>query len=344
MNIKKILVVRFSSLGDIILITAFIRELKKQFPGSEIDFLTSTTFSGVLENNPHLSKIIPFNRKGKPTELNRIVNDCRKENYDLVFDAHRSLRSRLFTLKLYGFKSLFKKNIIRIDKRSLKRNLLLIFKINKFDKIVSQRQAYCQLLNDVLPINDYNTETELFPAENHEEKILKILSDHNYNPKEFIAIGPGASFAGKCWSKENYLKLIMVLIQQKQKIVIIGGNNEPDTDWIVENTGQEGVLNLAGKLSYLESAALLKAAKITICNDSAIMHFSEAVKTPVLSIFGPTVKEFGFGPFLDASHLIEIDLPCRPCSRNGKGKCTNKIERQCLNSIDVDTVVKYINC
>ncbi|MBT4289507.1 MAG: glycosyltransferase family 9 protein [Deltaproteobacteria bacterium] len=343
MHIKRILVVRFSSLGDIILITAFIRELKKQFPNAAIDFLTSTTFSGVLENNPHLSEIIQFNRKGKSTDLNQIVTDCRKKNYDLVFDAHRSLRSRLFILKLYGLKSFFKKNIIRIDKRSLKRNLLLVFKINQFDKIVSQRQAYCQLLNDVLPFNDYNTETELFPAVKHEKKILKILSNHNFIPKEFIAIGPGASFAGKCWSKENYLKLITVLIQQKQKIVIIGGNNEPETNWIAKNAIQEGVLNLAGKLSYLESAALLKAARITICNDSAIMHFSEAVKTPVLSIFGPTAKEFGFGPFLDASHLIEIDLPCRPCSRNGKGKCTNKVERQCLNNIDVDAVVKFIN-
>ena len=342
MNIKKILVIRFSSLGDIILITAFIRELRKQFPLAQIDFLTSTTFSGVLENNPYLSDIIQFNRGKKLPELNRIGNKCKKTNYDLIFDAHRSLRSRLFILKLFGFKSFYKKNIIRIDKRSLKRNLLLAFKINKFDKIVSQRQAYCQLLNSVLPFENHNTETDLFPGKNHKEKIQKILSENGYVFKEFVAIGPGASFPGKCWAKEKYLKLIKVLIQRKHKIVIIGGSREPETEWIAKRVS-DTVLNLAGKLSYLESAALLASAKLTICNDSAIMHFSEAVKTPVLSIFGPTVKEFGFGPFLKDSHLMDVELPCRPCSRNGKGKCSNKIDRQCLKDIDVDSVVRFFN-
>ena len=120
MDIKKILIIRFSSLGDIILITAFIRELRKQFPLAQIDFLTTTTFGGVLEHNPHLSAIIQFDRGKKFPELNRLINQCKKTNYDLVFDAHRSLRSRLFILKLFGFKSFFKKNIVRIDKRSLK--------------------------------------------------------------------------------------------------------------------------------------------------------------------------------------------------------------------------------
>ncbi len=337
MNIRNILVIRFSSLGDIILLTPLFRELKKKFPQANIDFFTSTTFQSICLNNPNISTIIPLDRKKGNSELSRIVKLIKSKNYDLFFDAHYSLRSRLFLFRLFGARYFFNKSIKRIDKRSWKRNLLLSTKINLLENHISQREAYCRLLDDFSEKRSYQMETELFPSNDDKAKIRHILHQFNLEGKTLVAMGPGASFQGKCWPKENYLKLSEQLQASGFSIVLLGGADDSEPGWMVNNS-KEKPLDLSGKLSFIESAALLKQCQLTISNDSAVFHLSEAVGTPAITIFGPTVKEFGYAPFLKDSRLIDISLPCRPCSRNGKGNCKNPIERQCLYDITVDLV------
>lgn len=337
MEVNKILVVRFSSLGDIILLTPLFREIKRLFPCAEVDFLTSTTFAAICENNPHIRQIIALDRKKGKSELDRIVKECKSKRYDMVFDAHRSLRSRLFISKCFGWGPFVNREIFRIDKRSWQRNLLLLTKINFLKEFPSQREAYCQLLNKFASSGDLDSSSELFPGEKERKFVKALLRAHNIGADPLIVLGPSASFPGKCWPKESFLELAQKLRAEGVAIVLVGGADDPEPEWIQQQCDDK-VVNLSGKLSFLESAELLRHSLLAISNDSAVVHFAEAVKTPALSIFGPTVKEFGYGPFLDDSKLIEIDLPCRPCSRNGKGDCKNPIKRQCMTWISVDNV------
>lgn len=338
MSIKKILVIRFSSLGDIILATGLFRELKKVFPDAEIDFFSSTTFGSICANNPHISNLILLDRSAGKTELNRLVKICQSNKYDLILDAHRSLRSRLFIWKYFnGFPFFQSTKILKIDKRSWQRNLLLKFKINVLKNFIPQRKAFLNMLSGFTNPDTLDNSTELFPGAKEKEHIAKILTGKNLTEKSLIAIGPSASFTGKCWPKESFKKLIEAFQNQGHTPVILGGKSDEEPKWLMNQLKIKPV-NLAGDLSFLESAELLRHCRLAVSNDSAIVHLAEAVETPAISIFGPTVKEFGFGPYRRNSRLIELDLPCRPCSRNGKGKCKNKIDRQCMKEITVETV------
>jgi len=332
---KRALVIRFSSLGDIVLLTPLFREIKKEFPGIITDFLTSTTFADVCANNPNIDNLIALDRTLGKNELAKVVKECSQQKYDYIFDAHGSLRSRLFRSKCFGLFNSFHHNTALIDKRSWKRNLLLKFKINYLQQKTAQRRIYCQLLNQFGKTTPFDDSTELFPGPKEKNSVDELLKDLPHTSKKLIAIGPSASFKGKCWPWESFLQLSEVLSRLNYQILLLGGPNDQEPGWMAANT-QETFLNLSGRLSYLESAELLSRCCLSVSNDSAVVHISEAMGTPAIAIFGPTVAEFGFAPYLDKSRLLETSLPCRPCSRNGKGKCTNKIQRQCLKDITVE--------
>lgn len=342
MSPQRVLVIRFSSIGDIVLLTPLFRELKKQFPKVEIDFLTSTDFASICKNNPHLRQVIALNRKEGKSAFEKVVSICKENQYDLVLDAHASLRSRHLMWKLWGmFPS--REKFKRIDKRSWKRNLLLLTKVNFLKNFPSQREAYCQLLADFVPLSSLNLSTELFPGKEEKEKVDTLIKKSSLNLSKTIVVGPSASFPGKGWPKEHYLELILKLQQQNYEIALLGGGNDLETFWLEEKGREQKkgkLVNFAGKLSFLDSSELLQRCSLAIVNDSAIVHFAEAMGTPAISIFGPTVKEFGYGPFLPNSYLMEVDLPCRPCSRNGKGDCKNKVQRECLTRISVERVLE----
>ena len=337
--LNRVLIIRFSSLGDIILLTPLFREINRHFPGIEIDFLTSTTFAGVCANNPHINQIIAVDRKKGLPALNRFITEHPQERYDLIIDAHHSLRSRLLLIKWLGVFNGFSRKTVSIDKRSFKRNLLLLTGINRMKDAISQREAYLNLIRHLTGPTKFEMETELYPNSIEKEHALTLIREHQLEGEKIVALGPGASYRGKCWPQESFLELSEELQKTGYPVVLLGADGETEPNWIFENSSTKP-LNLAGKLSFRETAALLEHCHLVVSNDSAVVHFAEAMKIPALAIFGPTVREFGYAPFLDRSRAIEIELKCRPCSRNGKGKCTNRIQRQCLRDIKVKTVFK----
>lgn len=334
-----ILIIRFSSLGDIILLTPLFREVHRLFPNAEIDFLTSTTFAGICANNPHINQVIAIDRKGGSEPLKQFMVNHPPDTYDLVIDAHRSLRSRLLLLKWLGILNRFQQKTVSINKRSFKRNLLLSTGINLMKGAVSQRKAYLNLIRHLDKKDDPDTRTELFPSSTDIKRAQKIIQENRLEGQKIVALGPGASFPGKCWSKESFLALCTSLQKEGYPVVLLGGKGEEEPVWI-ENNSDKKLLNLAGELSYLETAAILDHCALVISNDSAVVHFAEAMQVPAIAIFGPTTREFGYGPFLPKSRIMEVDLKCRPCSRNGKGKCSNTIQRQCLVDISVQSVLE----
>jgi len=336
---NRILIIRFSSLGDIILLTPLFRELHRVFPGVEIDFLTSTAFADVCANNPHLREIIAIDRRQGAAALDTFIRSRRPDEYGLVLDAHRSLRSRLLLLRWMGPCNRFNRKTVHIDKRSFKRILLLKTGINLMRQAVSQREAYLRLIPRITPLFELESHTELYPSPDDRQAVNRTLVDNGLQHQRLVAIGPGASFTGKCWPRERFLELSERLQSAGFRIIILGSAEEAEPEWIFRNSSNKP-LNLAGQLTFLETAAMLENCSLAVSNDTAVVHFAEAMQVPSIAIFGPTSREFGYGPFLEHSRILEVGLPCRPCSRNGKGSCRNSVQRRCLRDISVDSVLE----
>ncbi|MDX2470542.1 MAG: glycosyltransferase family 9 protein, partial [SAR324 cluster bacterium] len=180
--------------------------------------------------------------------------------------------------------------------------------------------------------------TELFTGKKEKAKTKELLHTLKVGGKRMVAFGSGASFSLKRWPKENFLELGQLLFDLGFYPVLMGGPGEEEAEWIAKES--EGkVINIAGQLNFLETADFLSNVALAISNDSAIVHFAEAMGTPAIALFGPTVKEFGFGPFLEKSLLLDRELKCRPCSRNGKGTCNIKEELKCLRDISTEEVL-----
>ena len=329
-------------MGDLVLTTPIFRELKRIFPDAEITLLTSSGTGSVLNNNPHIDHFICHKRKETYSDLNKLIKKLHKENFDLVYDAHRSLRSIwiVWNLTRFGFNKTPKTWFI--SKRSLQRSLLINFKLNFLSNTPSQRQHL------LLPLQNHtslvlNNHTELFPDPDTVMQIKNFLNKNNLLQKRYVAIGASASYPLKRWPLKYFQELISKLIKQGWSVVLVGGANESEnTKLDHEFSGK--IINAAGKFSPLESAELLRHARIVVTNDTSISHLAEAMQPPAIVFFGPTVREFGYPPFLKESKIMETKekLSCRPCSRDGRGKCSNPDKLRCLTSITPEMVLSII--
>ena len=329
-------------MGDLVLTTPIFRELKRVFPDAEITLLTSSGTGSVLNNNPHIDHFIWHKRKESYSELNKLIKKLHKEKFDLVYDAHRSLRSIwiVWNLTRFGFHKTPK--VWLIKKRSWQRSLLINFKLNFLNNTPPQRQHL------LLPLQNQtslvlNNHTELFPDQNTVMQIKNFLNKNNLLQKKYIAIGASASYPLKRWPLKYFQELISKLIKQDCPVVLVGGANEPENTKL-EHDFSGKVINAAGKFTPLESAELLRHARIVVTNDTSISHLAEAMQTPAIVFFGPTVGEFGYPPFLKESKIMETKekLSCRPCSRDGRGKCSNPDKLRCLTSITPEMVLSVI--
>jgi len=339
---KNILIIRFSALGDLVLSTPIFRELKRFFPDTKLTLLTASGTGSVLKNNPHIDHFILHKRKESYSELNILIKKLHKEKFDLVYDAHRSLRSIwiVWNLTRFGFSK--KPKSWFISKRSWQRSLLINFKLNFLSNTFSQRQHLLLPLQSQT-IHVLNNHTELFPDSDTVMQIKNYLNKNNLLQKRYVAIGASASYPLKRWPLEHFQKLISTLIKQDYPVVLVGGTNESENTKL-ENDFSGKVINAAGKFSPLESAELLRHAMIVVTNDTSISHLAEAMQTPAIVFFGPTVAEFGYPPFLKESKIMETkeNLSCRPCSRDGRGKCSNPKKLRCLTSITPEMVLSVI--
>ena len=329
-------------MGDLVLTTPIFRELKRVFPEAQITLLTSSGTGSVLNNNPHIDHFIWHKRKESYRELNYLIKKLHKENFDLVYDAHRSLRSIwiVWNLTRFGFSKTPKTWFI--SKRSWQRILLINFKINFLKNTPSQRQHL------LLPLQNQtslvlNNHTELFPDQNTVMQIKIFLNKNNLLQKKYIAIGASASYPLKRWPFKYFKELISKLIKKDCPVVLVGGANEPENTKL-EHDFSGKVINAAGKFTPLESAELLRHAKIVVTNDTSISHLAEAMQTPAIVFFGATVREFGYPPFLKESTTMETmeKLSCRPCSRDGRGRCSNPDNLRCLTSITPEMVLSIL--
>ena len=335
---SNILLIRFSSLGDLVLTTPICRELRKVYPDSRLTLLTSEGFGRVLENNPHLDEIIYHHRKETRNDLKKLINQLRLQKFDLIYDIHNSLRSRWIGWQLKRHAP--KPEHWLIEKRTLARELQIRFGWGQFFNGKSQREQWLEPLRRH-HTGALSTKTELFPSIADKNYVKAWLNQNDLQDKPFVCIGASASFPLKCWPLQNFKQLIENIIQSGISVVLVGTNGEIETEELAEYfRGSQNVFCAAGIFTILESAALFEMANAVVANDTSIIHLAEAMGTPSIALFGPTVKEFGYAPMLAQSRLIETDLAlrCRPCSRTGKGTCKNREQQICMYSISTQKV------
>jgi len=335
---SNILLIRFSSLGDLVLTTPIYRELRKVYPNSRLTLLTSEGFGRVLENNPHLDEIIYHHRKETRNDLENLIDQLRLQKFDLIYDIHNSLRSRWIGWQLKRHAP--KPEHWLIEKRTLARELQIRFGWAQFFNGKSQREQWLEPLRRH-HTGALSTKTELFPSVADKNYVKAWLNQNDLQDKPFVCIGASASFPLKCWPLQNFKKLIENIIQSGISVVLVGTNGEIETEELAEYfRGSQNVFCAAGIFTILQSAALLEMANAVVANDTSIIHLAEAMRTPSIALFGPTVKEFGYAPMLAQSRLIETDLAlrCRPCSRTGKGTCKNRDQQICMYSISTQKV------
>jgi heptosyltransferase-2 len=299
--INKILIIRLSSLGDILLTTPTIRAIKQKYKNSQIDFVLRKEYADTLLYNNRISKFFYYNNENAAG----LKQELKAAPYDLVIDLQNNFRSRSL---INGIKA----EILSFKKPTLKKLLLVWFKINllRNGKTIIQRYA------DTAKVNLESEELELIIP----PKIKAKLEDK----KKYIGFCPGSKHFTKRWLPEYFIELGRMLTQRGFTIVLFGGSADKNIcEIILEKI--PGSINLQNVDDLLQTAAEMQKCKIVVTNDSGLMHTATAVKISVAAIFGSTVREFGFAPLNIKNIILENNsLSCRPCSHIGKSACPKK--------------------
>jgi heptosyltransferase-2 len=327
----KFLLIRFSSIGDIVLTTPVIRCLKKQLSGAEIHFLTKDSFRSVIEYNPYIDKLHVL---AHSSEL--MMHELKEENYDYVIDLHHNIRT-LGVKKELGKRSFsfHKLNIEKYIYTTLKVNILP--KLHIVDRYLATVRSF-GVKNDGAGLDYFITSKD----ETHKHD---IPASHHAG---YIACVTGAAHGTKKWPVAKWKEFAGKL---DHPMIIIGGNEDADAGREIASADPVKIYNACGKFSINESADLIRKAKVVVTHDTGMMHIAAAYKRPIVSLWGNTVPSFGMYPYYGDNFLAKNNpydilqvnkLWCRPCSKIGYDKCPLG-HFKCMQKIEVDNVLAAVN-
>ena len=332
----KFLIIRFSSIGDIVLTTPVIRGLKKQVPDAEIHYLTKSAYMQILTSNPYIDKVHYLEQS-----LQAVITELKRENFDCIIDLHHNLRSMkvkdALKVKSYSYNKL---NIQKWIYTSLKWNLLPDLHI--VDRYLETVSAF-SVKNDGAGL-DY------FIAK---EDIINETDLPTSHQAGYVGIVIGAALNTKKYPF-HHLKKVCELLEHP--IVLLGGLEDADEGDRIAASDKIKIYNACGKFGLNESADLVRRAKLVVTNDTGLMHIAAAYKRPVISLWGNTVPEFGMYPYYGSHFLQHIasknnplpyeivetkGLRCRPCSKIGYDACPLG-HFKCMERIDPVNLVSRI--
>lgn len=317
----KILIIRFSSIGDIVLTTPIIRCIKQQIKDVEVHYITKQKFISVIEANPYIDKLYTINNS-----TSEIISELKKENYDYVIDLHHNLR----TLKL---KLALGKKSFSFQKLNTKKMLMVYFKTNKLPKehIVDR---YFETVNSIGVKNDGKGLDYFIPKKDH-------ISIKDYLPLEFQKSYNVLVVGGSYYTKQIPLnKLKEICEKSLMPILLLGGKEDNVIAEQVHVVYPDTTLNLCGKLNLNQSASIIEQANKVVTSDTGLMHIAAAFKKDIISLWGNTIPEFGMSVYLPSnnSKILEVkNLSCRPCSKLGHRACPKK-HFKCMNDIQIDSI------
>lgn len=316
----KFLLIRFSSIGDIVLTTPVIRNLKQQTSGAEIHFLTKKKFISVLEGNPYLEKIHPLDKSFRST-----IRELKAENFDYIIDLHRNLRSKRVKLAL-------KRISFSFNKLNFRKWLLVNFKINRLpEKHIVDR--YLDTITLFIDAPDKKGLDYFIPSTQNFPELPKT---------PYVVIVIGANHFTKQMPLEK-LQSLCNSIHKPQ--ILIGGPDDKERAYSLAKMLKVEPLNYTGRLTLNQSAMIISLADWVITPDTGMMHIAAAFQRKIISVWGNTIPAFGMGPYRphEASALFEVKgLKCRPCSKIGYSKCPRN-HFKCMNLQDVEKMASLAN-
>lgn len=313
----KFLILRFSSIGDIVLTTPVVRCLKQQVPDAEVHYATKRSFAALLEDNPYIDK-----RHYLDGSLPALVSQLRAEKFDYIIDLHQNLRTRLIKLQL-GVKA------YSFDKLNLSKWLLVRLKINTLPDV----HIVDRYMATILPLGVANDGKGLDYFIPYKDQI-----EQNWLPPThqtgYVAYAIGGQHATKKLPVERMVELCRKI---DYPVVLLGGKEDHAAGAMIETAlGPNQIYNACGQYNLNQSASLLQGARVVFSHDTGLMHIAAALKKKVYSIWGNTVPAFGMYPYKTPYIALENNkLSCRPCSKIGYAKCPQG-HFKCMNELPFD--------
>jgi ADP-heptose:LPS heptosyltransferase len=321
MEQKKILVIRFSSIGDIVLTTPVIRCLKQQVKNVIVHYVTKESFRETLIHNPYIDKLHTFKK-----DVSEIYPELKAEKYDYVIDLHKNLRSLRLKQQLNAKSFSF-------DKINLRKFIAVNFKIldSLPDKHIVER--YFEATAPLYVVPD-NKGLDYFLSEGDSVNVNAIYFKNSETKYTALVVG------GSYYTKKIPLeKLEEICSKIKTSIIALGNKDDKNISEVLEKKFPN-VINACGEYSINQSASIIKQADMVITSDTGLMHIAAAFNKKIISLWGNTIPEFGMGPYLPnkENKILEIkDLSCRPCSKLGYKSCP-KGHFKCMMDIDVSKI------
>jgi ADP-heptose:LPS heptosyltransferase len=322
----KVLILRFSSIGDIVLTTPVVRCLKQQ-SGAEIHFLSKQAFESILISNPYIDRVFLFQKN-----ISEVIPALQAEQYDYIIDLHHNMRSRWVRWRL-------RRPAYTFDKLNIEKWLLVNTGIDRLPDIhiVDRYMAAAAPLG----IEYDGKGLDFFIPEDSDWRYSTQAGQIPARP--YIAFVLGATHATKRLPEE---KIIDICSQLQQDVILLGGKNEMEMGQRVAKAAGPHIINLCGLLSLNTSASVLRDAAIVLTHDTGLMHIAAAFQKTIVSVWGNTIPEFGMYPFyatpLQRNTSLEVKgLSCRPCSKIGYDRCP-KNHFSCMQNIRTEQIIECL--
>ncbi|MEO6314821.1 MAG: glycosyltransferase family 9 protein [Chitinophagaceae bacterium] len=309
---QKFLVIQTAFIGDVVLATGIIEKLHAFFPDAQVDFLLRKGNEALLAHHPYLHEVLVWDKKaGKIKDLRRLLHIIRNNKYDKVINVQRFAATGILTAFSLA------KEKIGFDKNPL--SILFTKRVKHIISTQVQPKHEIERNNELVAHFTDGTayKPRLYPSADD------FAAVHPYKANAYICVAPSSVWFTKQYPAVKWISFIQQLADRYQVYLLGAPADAGLCDGIVTACPGARVVNLCGKLSFLQSAALMQAARMNYVNDSAPMHFASSVNAPVTAVYCSTLPSFGFGPVSDAAFIVETReaLPCRPCGLHGRKSC-----------------------
>ena len=330
-----ILVVRFSAIGDILLITPLLRAIRARHRAARIAVLTKEQYVPLLSHNPHVSEVLGV---GPGEGIRAIAERIRGVRYTHLLDLHGNLRSHALRRLAPGpWRS--------HAKRRLQRALLITAKRDIYGVHTPIAERYFEAAT-ALDVQPDGGPPDFFIGEEADARAAERLSSLGLGQdRPIVAMVPGAAHATKRWPAEYWVDLARRITPTGADVAVLGGPDDAGLAGSIATLAGTNVASLAGTLGLQETGAVIRRAEVAISGDTGVMHMATGVGTPVVALFGPTVRQFGFFPYRADAGVVELDLPCRPCSAHGSARCPlghHRCMKQMLPDLVFATLAKAL--
>ena len=329
---RRILVIRLSAIGDVLLATLLVRRLKRRFPDARIDFLVKEAYAPLLRSNPNIDAVLTFFPERGFSEISRVSRQIRADGYDAVVDLQASPRS--FLLRFFSGAGQQRRH----RPRRWRRFLLVHFGVDAYKNIPPIPLRYLESVAG-WGVEDDGLGLDLEITVEDRASLLGLLRSEGF-PAEgrMIVLAPGAGRATKRWRPEGFAEVAVHFFKRGCRVVLAGGFGDRGICDTINRMAGGKLYNVSGACSLTETAALLDMADLMITNDTGVMHMASALGKKVVALFGPTSRQLGFYPFRTDATVVERPLTCRPCSYHGTEKCP-KGHFRCMKEIQSADVI-----